>query len=152
MPWRHMGEWMYRPTFSWPWHQLEVSGQVHTPGCFTPRKRAPSTYWIGRWMGPRAGLDNILKWKFLFPPGLELRPLGHPAHSQSLYWLRYPKSQSQFKCWFISHRLRGFSYSAAALWSGMQTTLSNRIITAENASMNHHVSKICLFPSFCPWG
>jgi hypothetical protein len=28
-----MGEWIYtcRTTFSWPWHLLEVSGQVHTP-------------------------------------------------------------------------------------------------------------------------
>jgi hypothetical protein len=24
-----MGEWMYSPTFSWPWHYLEVSGQLH---------------------------------------------------------------------------------------------------------------------------
>jgi hypothetical protein len=29
------------------------------------------------------------KSKFLFPPGIELRPLGRPAPSQSLYRLRY---------------------------------------------------------------
>jgi hypothetical protein len=33
------------------------------------------------------------KQKNILPlPGLELRPLGHPAHSPSLYWLRYPGS------------------------------------------------------------
>jgi hypothetical protein len=40
----------------------------------------------------RAGLDDVEKRKFLTPSGLELRPLGRPAHSQSLYRLRYPAS------------------------------------------------------------
>jgi hypothetical protein len=35
-------------------------------------------------VGPRACLDDM-KRKFLTLPGLELRPLGHPARSQSLY-------------------------------------------------------------------
>jgi hypothetical protein len=41
-------------------------------------------------VGPRAGLDDVENRKFLTLPGLELRPLGHPARSQSLYRLRYP--------------------------------------------------------------
>jgi hypothetical protein len=36
-------------------------------------------------MGPRAGLDDVEKRKFITLPGLELEPLGHPARSQSLY-------------------------------------------------------------------
>jgi hypothetical protein len=28
-PWRRMGEWMYRSTYSWPRHRLEVNGQLH---------------------------------------------------------------------------------------------------------------------------
>jgi hypothetical protein len=43
-------------------------------------------------MGPRAGLDDVEKRKFLTLPVLELRPLGRPARSQSLYRLRYPDS------------------------------------------------------------
>jgi hypothetical protein len=39
---------------------------------------------------PRADLDDVEKRKFLILPGLELRPLGRPASSQSLYRLRYP--------------------------------------------------------------
>jgi hypothetical protein len=31
------------------------------PGRFTPGERAPSTYWIGGWEGPRAGLDDMEK-------------------------------------------------------------------------------------------
>jgi hypothetical protein len=31
------------------------------PGRFTPRERAPGTYWIGGWVGPRTGLDAVVK-------------------------------------------------------------------------------------------
>jgi hypothetical protein len=51
------------------------------PCCFTPRQRASGTHWIGGWLDPRAGLDNVEKRKFLTLPGLELRPLTRPAHS-----------------------------------------------------------------------
>jgi hypothetical protein len=46
---------------------------------------------------PRAGLDDVEKRKFLILPELELRPLGRPARGQSLYQLRNPGSQTQFK-------------------------------------------------------
>jgi hypothetical protein len=61
-------------------------------GRFTPGEKAPGTHWIGGWVDPRAGLDNVEKRKFLPLPGLELRPLSRPARSQSLYWLPYPSS------------------------------------------------------------
>jgi hypothetical protein len=38
----------------------------------------------------RAGMDDLEKRKFLTLPGLELRILGRPARSKSLYRLRYP--------------------------------------------------------------
>jgi hypothetical protein len=44
-------------------------------------------------VGPRVGLDDMGKRKFLPIPGLELRLLGHPARSQSLYRLSYPGSK-----------------------------------------------------------
>jgi hypothetical protein len=43
-------------------------------------------------VGPRAGLDDVEKRKFLTLPGLELLTRGRPARSQSLYRLRYPGS------------------------------------------------------------
>jgi hypothetical protein len=46
------------------------------PGRFTHRERVPSTHWIGGWVDPRAGLDNLEKRKFSNLLGLELRPLG----------------------------------------------------------------------------
>jgi hypothetical protein len=39
-------------------------------------------------VGPRAGLDDVEKRKFLTLPGLELRPLGRPP----LCRIRYPGS------------------------------------------------------------
>jgi hypothetical protein len=60
------------------------------PRPLSPGERAPGTHWIGGWVDPRAGLDNVEKKKFLALPELELRPLGRPARSQSLYQLRYP--------------------------------------------------------------
>jgi hypothetical protein len=31
------------------------------PRCFTTGERAPGTHWIGGWVGPRAGLDDMEK-------------------------------------------------------------------------------------------
>jgi hypothetical protein len=59
------------------------------PDRFTPGERASGTHWIGGWGDPRAGLG---KRKFLTLPELELRPLGRPARSQSLYRLSSPGS------------------------------------------------------------
>jgi hypothetical protein len=60
-----------------------------TPRPLYPLERAPGTHWMGSWIYPRAGLDNVEKRQFLTLSGLELRPLGRPARSQSLYRLRY---------------------------------------------------------------
>jgi hypothetical protein len=64
------------------------------PSRFTPGERALSTHWIGSWVDQRAGVDDVERRKFLPPLGLNLRPLGRPAHSQSLYRLRYISSMS----------------------------------------------------------
>jgi hypothetical protein len=74
---------------------LEIVGgggewSASPPGRFTPGEKSLSTCWIGGWVDPRAGLDDVEKRKLLTLPGLELRPLSCPAHSQSLYRLRYP--------------------------------------------------------------
>jgi hypothetical protein len=37
-----------------------------------PCRFTPGTHWIGGWVGPRAGLDDLEKRKFLTLPGLEL--------------------------------------------------------------------------------
>jgi hypothetical protein len=44
-------------------------------------------------VGPRAGLDDMDKRKFLTLPGLELQSVGHPDHRHSLYQLCYHSSK-----------------------------------------------------------
>jgi hypothetical protein len=60
---------------------MEVSGQLHAPAALPPGETAPGTQWIGGWVGPRAGLDDVEKRKFLTLPGLELRPLVRPGRN-----------------------------------------------------------------------
>jgi hypothetical protein len=62
------------------------------PVRFTPEGRAPGTHWVGGWVGPRIGLDDLGNRKILPLAGLEIRPLCSPALSQSLYLLHYPGS------------------------------------------------------------
>jgi hypothetical protein len=58
------------------------------PGRFTR-----GTHWVGGWVDPRAGLDDMEKRKFFTLPGLELRFLGPPPRSQSLYRLNTTQSR-----------------------------------------------------------
>jgi hypothetical protein len=40
-----------------------------TPWRFCLRERAPSIYWVGDWMGSRAGLDAVMKRNVPDPAG-----------------------------------------------------------------------------------
>jgi hypothetical protein len=42
-----------------------TSALVSRPGRFTSGERALSAHWIGGWVGPRAGLNDIEEKKFL---------------------------------------------------------------------------------------
>jgi hypothetical protein len=66
-----------------------------SPGRFTPSEIVRDTHCIGGWVDPRAGLDDMENIKFLALTVLELRPLGCPARSQSLYRLRYLGSKKE---------------------------------------------------------
>jgi hypothetical protein len=64
-----------------------VSGHLHAPAAL-PRERAPGTHFIGGWVDPRAGLDDMEKWKLLPLSGLELPPLlvVQPVASRYTDW------------------------------------------------------------------
>jgi hypothetical protein len=59
------------------------------PFRFIPGETASDSNWIGGWLGPSASMDDVEKRKWLTLPGLELWTHSRPAHSQSLYRLRY---------------------------------------------------------------
>jgi hypothetical protein len=60
---------------------MEVSGQLHAPGRFYPWERAPGTHWIREWVGPRGGLDAVVKRK-IPNPRRESNP-DRPARSSA---------------------------------------------------------------------
>jgi hypothetical protein len=66
------------------WNSALVGGEwsASHPGRFIPAEGIPVTHWIGGWVSPRAGLDDVEKWKFLTLLGLELQSLGRPVRSQ----------------------------------------------------------------------
>jgi hypothetical protein len=69
-----------------------MSGQIHAPAALPSGKEPPRSHWIGGWVDPRAGVDDMEKGKFFTLQGLELRPLCLLARSKSLYRLCYPGS------------------------------------------------------------
>jgi hypothetical protein len=87
-----MGEWMCRSTFFLTSALAGGEWSASRSWRFTPRERAPGTRWIVGVVEARAGLSDVEERKFLTLQVLELRPLGRPAHSQSLYQLRQPGS------------------------------------------------------------
>jgi hypothetical protein len=58
------------------------------PGRFNLRERARDTHWIGGWVGPRAGMDAVVKKKFPAAAGTGTR--DHPARSPALYYWAIP--------------------------------------------------------------
>jgi len=66
---------------------LEVSGQLSCTGHFTPRERAPTTHWIGGWVGLRVGLDAVEKSNI--PLACRESNTGRPARGLVLCWLIY---------------------------------------------------------------
>jgi hypothetical protein len=91
------------------------------------------THWIGGWVGPRAGLDDVEKIKLLTLPGLELRPLGRPARCQSLYRLSCLGSTHVRFNVLISGKLRYL----ATLWSSryrISQFLLHMLLSSCNAS------------------
>jgi hypothetical protein len=80
-------QWRYSSTFLDLGTLLKKSGQCHAPAALPLGERATGTHWIGRWVDPRTGLDELGEIKTLPVPGIKLRPLGRPDRSQSLYRL-----------------------------------------------------------------
>jgi hypothetical protein len=74
-------------------------------------------------MDPRAGLDDVEKRKFFLTlPGFQLRPLGRPARSQSLYRLCYPGSKYiSKKNGENSNRYINYTYTKSGVRAGQVT-------------------------------
>jgi hypothetical protein len=99
-PWRRMGSGCIHSHFldfgtCWMW-VVSFTLLPHYPHEKSPR------YPLAR----RLRLDDVEKRKFLTLPGLELRNIGRPACSQSLYRLRYPGSYLAMDKWYIKRIIK----------------------------------------------
>jgi hypothetical protein len=56
-----------------------VGGQLlaSSSGRFIPGEGDHNTHWIGGWVDPRGGLDDVERRKFFTLSDIEHRPLGH---------------------------------------------------------------------------
>jgi hypothetical protein len=76
-------EWMYRIHIFLTSALAEGEWSASRPGRFTPGEGAPGTHFMGGWVDPRAGLDDLENRTFF----------SRSIRSQSLYRLRYLGSQ-----------------------------------------------------------
>ena len=84
----------YRSSNSWPRHCAEVwSASRH--GRFTPREMASSTHWMGDWLGPKADLGALKKWKIIFPAHLPKACIKKKIYRQCFLRGRNWSSQQQ---------------------------------------------------------
>jgi hypothetical protein len=69
---------------------MEVSGKFHVPAAYHPGKEAPGTHWIGSWVGPRAGLDAVVKRKIpsSWQESKHRTPIVQPVASHYTDWGR----------------------------------------------------------------
>jgi hypothetical protein len=109
------GGWVYRLMYSWPRHYL-VSDQFHAPSALLAGKEPHWCMLDRRLGGPRNRSGEGGDEKILPLPEFEIRPLGRPAHSHSLYLLYCPSPltiYSAFHGWgnglLKGHRVRRFS-------------------------------------------
>jgi hypothetical protein len=65
------------------------------PGRFTPGERAPGYHWIGGWVGPRAGLNDLEERQILPLRDSNSKPSLVQHRSQPLYQLPYPGSPNK---------------------------------------------------------
>jgi hypothetical protein len=89
-----MREWVYSSTHSLTSALEGGEWWASRHGRYNPMVRAPGIHYIGGWVGPRAGVDAVMKRK-VPSPRRESNPPNpdRPDCNQSLYRLSYPASQ-----------------------------------------------------------
>jgi hypothetical protein len=143
-----------------------MSSELHAQGKSLPPP--PLTHWIGGWAGHRIGLGDVYRRKILHLLGLELRPLGRPACSPSLYRMRYlgstiarpinvedfswksTKMQPVWKGVFFENKieLTGFYWFNDPLWF---TAKAHKHCTKPGVTERLHPSVLCRYAACFKW-
>jgi hypothetical protein len=69
---------------------IGVEWSASRPCRFILGERTPGTHFIGGWVDPRVGVDDVEKRKFLTLPALELRPIWRSASRYTDYAMPAP--------------------------------------------------------------
>jgi hypothetical protein len=77
---------------------------------FTPRERATGTHWIGGWVGPRAGLDAVVKRKIPSPCRDSMPPTIQPVAQ------RYTSDSGQKSEWIRKIRRKIWAKSRVSIF------------------------------------
>jgi hypothetical protein len=124
-------------------HEKGVRGQRHAPAALSPRER-PGTHCTRGWVGPRALLDRSGK-----PRSHRDSKPGRPAHSQSLYRLRYPAHQ------LLTKYLRAFTiptqnltFIASIFCQACSFMISSHHFTLQNMPQQTFFITLLSFPPF----
>jgi hypothetical protein len=99
-----------------------VGGELSAsrPGRFTSGERVPGSHWIGRWVGPRAGLDDVEKRKFLTLPGFEHLPsVFQPVASRYTDYAALIIVAESYFCSSYSPCQLSFSYTLGVRTTGI---------------------------------
>jgi hypothetical protein len=110
-----MGEWMYRSTFFFISALIGGGWSASCPRRFTPRGKSPR-YTLDRKLGgPQSRSGSCGSRKIFLLSGLELRPFGRPACSQS-------QSRQRRKLSWSTKRLTAGGLEGAAVGRRRQET------------------------------
>jgi hypothetical protein len=72
---------------------MEVSGQLHGLATSALGKELPIIHWIGGYIGPRAGLDAVMKKNPIIAPWQKLNPSSIPEPT----WKKILRDQNQYQ-------------------------------------------------------
>jgi hypothetical protein len=114
-----------------------VSGQFHSLVTL-PWETAPSAYWIRDWVGPKAGVKDMAKWKFMTLPGFQLHPFAIPT---ALPWLSMWIGE-----WWIGNDLEGSSHGPVEAVSQCllgDTKVNNRNLSQNSWCCGGHSNQAC---------
>jgi hypothetical protein len=95
-----LGQWMYSSTHSLTSALDGGEWSASRPARFTPRERAPSTHWIGGWVGPRPVLEAVVKRKILSPHRL-LNPRTPIVQSVSQHYTDWTITALDMTLWIV---------------------------------------------------
>jgi hypothetical protein len=130
-----MAEWVN----SWRWEVSFTSQPLY------PLGRAFGTHCTGGWVDPRAGLDDMEKWKFLTLPWL-----GRPDRSQSLYRLLFERYSVPIPAdtpAILMENYRGFRQSPPSKCRDVRRLCHNRFLPNPPQPFIIHLSSY--HPTLC---